>query len=155
NLMVLSTLSLLAILCTRGPGSEADAQPPARAAKGKMNAHELTRLIDQHIQDRLTQEGVPASPLAGDAEFLRRVYLALTGRIPPADKVAAFLDSKDADKRAKVIEELLANPRYGSWMAETWTNVMVKRESNNRALKSRPLLDWLAAGFNANKPWDK
>src|SRR5262249_34854474 len=36
-----------------------------------------------------------------------------------------------------------------------WTNVMVKRESNNRLLKSRPLLDWLAEGFNANKPWDK
>jgi hypothetical protein len=155
RLLALSTLSLLAILCTRGPESEADAQPPARAAKSKLSAPALARLIDQQIQARLAREGIPASPLSGDAEFLRRAYLDLTGRIPPADKVAAFLDSKDANKRAKVIEELLADPRYGTWMAETWANLMVKRESNNRLLKSKPLLDWLAAGFNANKPWDK
>jgi hypothetical protein len=155
HLLLLSTLSLLAILCTSGPESEADAQPPAKAPKAKMNAPALARLIDQQIQARLAREGIAVSPLAGDAEFLRRAYLDLTGRIPPAEKVKAFLDSKDANKRAKVIEELLADPRYGTAMAETWTNLMVKRESNNRALKSKPLLDWLAAGFNANKPWDK
>jgi hypothetical protein len=155
SLLVISTLSLLAILCTQGPGSEADAQTPAKAAQGKLTARALAHLIDQQIQARLTKEAVAASPLSGDAEFLRRVYLDLTGRIPPADKVAAFLDSKDADKRAKAVEELLADPRYGQWLAETWTNVMVPRESNNRLLKSKPLLDWLAQGFNDNKPWDK
>src|SRR5205823_5477506 len=90
-----------------------------------------------------------------DAEFLRRAYLDLTGVIPPAEKVAAFLDSKAPDRRARVVEELLADSRYGRWLAETWTNSMVPRESNNRRLNSQPLHGWLAKGLNENKPWDK
>ncbi len=165
SLLTIATFSSLAILFTQGPGSQADAQSPvaraapaARAIPGAgttLEARALARIIDQEIERRLAAEGAKASPLADDAEFLRRVYLDLVGVIPPADKVAAFLDSKDADKRAKVVEELLADSRYGHWMAENWTNAMLPRESNNRRLKSAPLVSWLAEGFNANKPWDK
>ncbi len=171
NLLIVSTLSLLAILYTQDPGGAVDAQPPSKAVKGKdrtgkahglepaglarLNAYALARVIDKEIQARLTQEGIPASPRADDAEFLRRVYLDLTGQIPPVEKVVAFLDSNQPNKRAKVIEELLAHPRYGQAMAETWTKIMVPRESNNRLLQKKPLLDWMAKGFHANKPWDK
>jgi hypothetical protein len=171
SLLTLATLSTLAILFTHGPVSEADAQTPApKAVKGSkpspltraipgagttLEAHALARVIDQEVQHRLAAEGVQASPQADDAEFLRRVYLDLVGVIPPAEKVTAFLESKDPDRRAKVVEELLADSRYGQWMAENWANAMVPRESNNRLLKSAPLRTWLAEGFNANKHWDK
>ena len=46
---------------------------------------------------------VTASPRSDDAEFIRRIYLDLTGAIPPAGKAAAFLDGKDAKKREKLI----------------------------------------------------
>jgi hypothetical protein len=157
GLLAVSSLSLLAILGTQGPGSTADAQAPAatRAKADRLDAHALARVIDQHIQARLSEAGTPSSARSGDAEFLRRAYLDLHGRIPPVEKVVAFLDSKDANKRAQVIEELLADPRYGQWMAETWAKVMVPRQTNNRLLQSGPLQDWLAAGFNANKRWDR
>ena len=152
GLLAVSTLSLLAIFGTHDPGSVALAQTPTAA---KLDAHALAHVIDGAIQSRLAKEGIPLSPRTGDAEFLRRVYLDLTGRIPPVEKVIAFLDGKDANKRARVIEELLAEQRYGQWMAETWTKLMVPRESMNRLLQAKPLQDWLAAGFNANKRWDK
>src|SRR5947209_7978569 len=85
---------------------------PRKEATDRLDAPALTRFIDKSIQQRLLAEKVTASPLADDAEFLRRVYLDITGVIPPADKVILFLDSKQPDKRALLIDELLANPNY-------------------------------------------
>src|SRR5262245_38230873 len=84
--------------------------PSTKAAK--LDAPALTQLIDKAIQERLAAEKIQPAPLADDAEFLRRVYLDIIGMTPSADKVRAFLDSKDPDKRAKAIDELLANPLY-------------------------------------------
>ena len=97
---------------------------------------------------------MPASPLAEDAEFLRRVALDLTGVIPSADRAAAFLDSKEPDKRAKLIDELLASPRFGRHLADVWQDLLLARNSDNRRLQAAPFTKWLADGFNANKPWD-
>jgi hypothetical protein len=121
----------------------------------KVDVCALTKIIDEEIQRRLAQEKVKAAPLADDAEFLRRVYLDLVGVVPPADKVAAFLESKDPQKRAKVIDELLNDPRFGSTLAEKWVNLMVPRDSNNRLLNSEPFKKWLAEGFNEGKPLNK
>jgi len=128
---------------------------PTPGAGQKLTTAALAKIIDQEINRRLQEEKIPVSAKTEDAEFLRRVYLYLVGVIPPAEKVKAFLDSKDANKRAKVVEELLTDARYGKAMAEVWTNVMVPRESNNRRLDASPLQQWMSAQFNANKPWDK
>jgi len=121
----------------------------------KVEALELARIIDLQIQRRLTEEKIEPSPLADDAEFLRRVYLDLVGVIPPADKVAAFLANKDADRRAKVIDELLDDPRFGTSLGERWANLMVPRDSNNRLLNVEPLKKWLADAFNEGRPLNK
>jgi hypothetical protein len=121
----------------------------------QVNAHALAKLIDQDILKRLTQEKAQPAAVADDAEFLRRVYLDLVGVIPPADKVKAFLDSKEANKRAKVIDELLADPRFGTYLAERWVNLMVPRDSMNRLLKTDPFKQWLAEGFNKGEPLNK
>jgi hypothetical protein len=75
--------------------------------------------------------------------------------VPTADKVTAFLSSKDPQKRAKLIDELLADPRFGSSIAEAWVINMMPRDSNNRLLNQKPLEGWLAAHFNQNTPLDK
>src|SRR5205823_3207132 len=71
----------------------------------KIDAAALTKLIDQEINKRIQAEGAKSAGLCDDAEFIRRVYLDLVGVIPSADKVAAFLDSKDANKRSKLIDD--------------------------------------------------
>jgi hypothetical protein len=130
--------------------------PAAPLTKGrKVDAADLARLIDAQVEKRQAEEKVKPAPVADDAEFIRRVYLDLVGVIPPPEKVKEFLDSKDANKRSKLIDSLLADSRFGNHLAETWCNLMVPRESNNRALKSMPLQTWLADGFNAGKPLNK
>jgi hypothetical protein len=128
---------------------------PVPGAGTKQSIAGLASIIDKESQVRLDEEKVPVSPLADDAEFLRRVYLDLSGVIPPPDRVVAFLDSTDKNKRAKVIDELLADPRHGKFLAEIWTDMLIPRDSGNRRLKSEPLQEWLTAKFDKNTPWNK
>src|SRR5262249_55566707 len=91
--------------------------PAAKIAPPKRDPRPMTALIDELIQRQLQEEKVPPSPLADDAEFLRRVTLDLTGRIPSYQRTVAFLASKDPDKRRNLIEELLASAAYGEHFA--------------------------------------
>jgi hypothetical protein len=125
------------------------------AAAGKPDPAALARKIDQAIDKRLAAEKVSASPRADDAEFLRRAALDITGVIPSTERVTAFLDSKDAAKREKLIDELLASPQYGRHMADVWQHLMLPRDSDNRRLQPAPFVAWLDESFNADKPWDK
>src|SRR5262245_35055779 len=118
--------------------------------KSKFDSVKISRQIDQEIQKKLDAEKVKGSPPADDAEFLRLVYLDITGKLPPADKAAGFIDSKDTDKRRKVIDELLANPDYGQHFGLIWRNMIVKRDDNNKQLNSLPLIRWMANQFNKN-----
>src|SRR5262245_48367044 len=78
---------------------------PAKLPTGPVtkDAAELARRIDSALDAKLAAEKIPASPTCTDAEFLRRAYLDLTGVIPPADKARTFIDSKETDKRAKLV----------------------------------------------------
>src|SRR5262245_48127396 len=121
----------------------------------KLDALALAKVIDQEINQALKNEGIPTSSLASDAEFYRRVHLDLTGVIPTPDKVLAFLDSKDANKRQKAIDDLLADERFGKSLSEVFSGLMIPRESNNRRLDHKPFQGWLAKSFNDNVPLDK
>lgn len=121
----------------------------------KLEAQALAQAIDQAIGQRLKSEQVKPAPQADDAEFLRRACLDITGVIPSADRVAAFLDSKEPNKRAKLIDELLADPQYGRHMSDVWVLLMYPHDSNNRRLQPDPLNKWLEKEFNDNTPWNK
>jgi Protein of unknown function (DUF1549)/Protein of unknown function (DUF1553) len=121
----------------------------------KIDAAALTKLINQEITKRLNAENVKAAGQCSDEEFIRRVYLDLVGVIPTREKVTAFLADKSTDRRAKLVDELLDNSRFGHYIAETWVNHMVPRESNNRALQQKPLENWLSENFNKNTPLNK
>src|SRR5260370_6561232 len=121
----------------------------------KVDAAALAKLIDQEINKRIKSETARSSGLCSDEEFIRRAHLDLVGVIPTADKVSAFLSNKDPQKRAKLIDELLADPRFGTSIAEAWVINMMPRDSNNRLLNQKPLEGWLAAHFNQNTPLDK
>jgi hypothetical protein len=126
-----------------------------RTAWSGEDAADLSRLIDERIGQRLDAAGIPASPLADDAEFIRRVYLDVVGVIPPPEKVMAFLESDEPDRRAALIDELLADPRYGRRMADVWTHLTAERTDDNKGMPRAPLHRWFEAAFNRNRPWDE
>lgn len=109
-----------------------------------------------HVRiDALLAEAHPAgqAALASDADFLRRTYLALHGVIPTATQARAFLADTAPDKRAKLVDALLADPQFAKWMAVRFDVMLMERrgETHTKALAWR---DWLEQSFAANKPWD-
>lgn len=116
---------------------------------------DVIRFLDEQINAKLTAEKLTPSGPANDAEFLRRVYLDLTGVIPTVEQTRTFLDDKDSAKRAKLIDDLLASPNYGQHQADIWQAKLMTRDSNNRFVMRDPFIDWIAASFNKNTPWDQ
>lgn len=135
---------------------QADATPVAAASTNGRNPLNMSAAIDREIEKKLAASNIPASPLADDAEFMRRVYLDISGKIPSASKAMAFLDSKDPGKRGKLIDELLASSDYGTHFSHYWRDLLVKRDpDNNRGLRQDAFAGWLAGQFNKNDSWDK
>lgn len=112
----------------------------------------VARAIDQEIQRAREAEKLKASPLADDAEFLRRVSIDIVGVIPSATQAAAFIESKVPDKRARFIDELLASPQYGRYHAERWSERIASRDM---PVDKQPFIGWLADGLNRGRGWNE
>jgi hypothetical protein len=69
-------------------------------------------LIDEFIFGKLAKDGVPHASLSSDEEFFRRLHIDLTGRLPQDEQLRAFLASRDADKRDKLVDELATSKAY-------------------------------------------
>ncbi|MFO0850454.1 MAG: DUF1549 and DUF1553 domain-containing protein [Gemmataceae bacterium] len=137
------------------PPAVQQAPAPKRSAPVPADPAGLAKLIDDEVNAKLAAEKVMPAAKASDAEFLRRAYLDLTGVIPTAAQARAFLEDKDPAKRARLIDELLASPKYGRHLADIWQAKLLPRDSDNRFIDRKPMIDWLAEQFNHNTPWDK
>lgn len=109
--------------------------------------------IDRELEKKLAEAKVTPAGAADDAEFCRRAYLDITGRLPTIEQAVAFLDSKDPDKRRKLIDQLLDSENYGKHFGVIWSDTIVKRDDNNRALRTEGFKAWLADNFNKNRGW--
>ena len=106
--------------------------------------------LDAILDTAAKANGTPQSGPADDGEFLRRAWLDFAGRIPTAPEARAFLADKSADKRAKLIDELLAKPEYPAHMAGRFHILLMERLGDHA--------DWtkyLTDGFAVNAPWDR
>jgi hypothetical protein len=85
------------------PHLPAEPQPPVR----KKN------YIDDYIFGKMEQDQIPHAGLSSDTEFLRRITLDLTGRLPEVDEIRKFVKDTDPDKRDKLIDSLSSSPVKG------------------------------------------
>ncbi len=115
---------------------------------------EVATRIDQEISVKLVAEKIPTSPKTDDAEFLRRVYLDIIGKPPTAQQATAFLESKEANKRAKLVETLLASEDYGKHFGERWVNIFYLTTVNQNPMSPAPFKEWFAKQMNTGRGWD-
>jgi hypothetical protein len=73
--------------------------------------------VDNILFDRMARDGVASAPLSTDEEFLRRVYLDLTGRIPSPEDVTGFLADQNPNKRDALVDSLIGSPEF----VDKWT----------------------------------
>lgn len=123
---------------------------------------QVAQVIDQHLSQALGLRKLKAASLSDDAEFLRRVAIDLTGRVPTAEQAEAFLDSSDPDKRAKLIDALLSTSVFGEQLGRVWREWICPPElpSDGNGGKqphkeAQNLGKWLGDRFARGDSWDK
>ena len=113
----------------------------------------LHELIDRQINAALAAKGIAPASTADDAEFLRRIYLDLTGSIPTVGEAKAFLDDKSPVKRQQLVDRLLNSPEYARQMQRVFDVALMERRPAIR-VKQDEWEQYLRESFAANKPWD-
>jgi hypothetical protein len=111
--------------------------------------------IDGMIKSKWKENGIKPSDSSTDEEFLRRLYLDLTGRIPNAKEVKSFLEDNSDNKRAKKIDELIASDEYGEYFADVWMQVLFAYDGKRKVQASvyQHVKNTFADGFNQNRPY--
>jgi len=118
------------------------------------DARQTADLIDQQIESALAAKSIAPAKLADDGEFLRRIYLDLHGVVPTRDQAARFFADSRADKRERLVDELLASPRYGQYLADIWQHDLISPLADDRQKRSEIFRQYLAHEFN-DKTWDR
>lgn len=112
-------------------------------------------LIDELIEKNLAKHGLSPHADSTDAQFVRRIYLDITGTIPTAKETRTFLNSTSPTKRERLIDQLLNSPGYASHQFNYWTDLLriVDKSDNNTYI--RPFGDWLKQSLRNNVPYDE
>ena len=135
-------------ILVRSPLTSADQAPMPRK-----------NLVDDHIFSRLEAAGIQPAPLTSDQEFLRRVTLDLTGRIPSVSDVVNFLSDPSPAKRDNLVDSLMASPEFvDKWtmffgdlykVNAAATNVTVYQQGRDA------MVSYLRTAISENKPYNE
>jgi hypothetical protein len=111
--------------------------------------------IDDHIFGKMERDRIPHAPLASDGEFVRRVHLDLTGRLPDPEAVRNFIASADPAKRDKLIDQLIASPAFlAKWTY--WWGDLAMTNSNRLGTDGRNLFySYIYDSLHFNRPYNE
>ena len=112
----------------------------------------IVSFINEQIESTWKDHDLAPSPTADDAEWVRRVHLDLTGRIPTRSEVESFLDDNRPDRRERLVDSLLVSRDFAANFASIWTNLLVGR-SRERDIDRNELFSYLERQFGENVAW--
>jgi hypothetical protein len=120
--------------------------------------HPTPNPIDAFIHAKLFQQQLQPSSEANRRTLLRRVYFDLVGLPPTPEEMRAFLADTSANAFERVVDRLLASPRYGERWARHWMDSVHFAETHGHdqdriRTNAWPYRDYLIASFNADKPY--
>lgn len=130
-------------------------QPVRRVENGKDGA----AAIDAFIQQGLANKGLARSPRADRRTFIRRIFLVVHGLPPTAEEVEAFVADPSENAHERLVDRVLASPRFGERWARHWMDVVRYAdtdgfERNVERKTAYPYRDYLVESFNQDKPYD-
>lgn len=110
--------------------------------------------IDEVIAAGLKGAGQAANAVTTDAQFVRRLYLDITGRIPTAAEAEKFLADPSPDRRARLINALLDSPGYTMHLFNYFADMLRVKDDYTKGARSYVYEDWLKDQIAINRPWD-
>ncbi|MEP7304989.1 MAG: DUF1553 domain-containing protein [Acidobacteriota bacterium] len=115
--------------------------------------------VDAFVQTRLDAEGVTPSPEADRRTLLRRLTLDLTGLVPTPAELEAFLADRSTTAYDKVVDRLMASPRYAEKQAISWLDAVRYADTvgfhGDNPFPAWPYRDWVLKAIRDNKPFDQ
>jgi hypothetical protein len=114
--------------------------------------------IDKIVFRRLQQLDIQPANLSSDAVFVRRVYLDAIGTLPTAREASSFILNTNANKRAKLIDQLLARDEFADYWAMKWSDLLrVKAEFpiNLWPNAAQMYHRWIRTAIADNEPYDR
>ena len=108
--------------------------------------------IDKYLFDKMERDGVPHAPMSTDREFIRRVRLDLTGRIPTTHEIREFLADNSPDKRERLINRLIGSDEFVDKWAYFFMDVL---RANGKMGRAHTLFHYvLKESLAADRPYD-
>src|SRR5687768_5239315 len=135
-------------------------QPPREPAVPEVRRRDWpVSPVDHFVLAKLEEKGLSPAPPADRRTLIRRATFDLTGLPPTPQEIRAFLDDESPDAFAKVVDRLLASPRYGERWGRHWLDVVRYADTAGdgadypvrEAYKYR---DYVIRSFNNDKPYD-
>jgi Protein of unknown function (DUF1549)/Protein of unknown function (DUF1553) len=115
--------------------------------------------VDAHVLAKLKELRIEPSDLCGDDEFIRRLFLDACGILPTTEEVTAFVADRDPQKRAKIIDAVLARQEFTDYWALQLGDLFQNRKERDHDVRGtkgvRQFHDWLRKQVAANRPWDE
>lgn len=117
----------------------------------------VNNYIDEHVYKKLQRVKVSPSDLCTDDEFVRRIYLDLTGLPPKAEQVVAFLaDQRETRvKRDELIDRLVGGPEFVDFWTNKWADLLQVNRKFLGEEGSIALREWIKQSLATNKPYDQ
>lgn len=114
-------------------------------------------IVDRYTTAKWRKLALVPSALCTDEQFIRRLFVDLTGTLPTPKKVSEFVADKTPTKRAKLVDELLDSPEYAFLYANKWADILrVKRAGdNNRIQGTFSFHDWIRKAMEDDQPYDQ
>lgn len=123
-----------------------------RAPLTPLQPGELDRLVGKELAD----SKIKPAPLTTDEQFIRRATLDLTGQLPTPADVKDFVADPASQKRALLVDKLLASEEFAQHWARYWREVIASRVNDRRGmLLARPFEEWMTDELKKNVSWDK
>jgi hypothetical protein len=115
--------------------------------------------LDSLLVRQWRRLGIAPSAPATDEVFVRRATIDICGTLPTPAEINAYLDDSRPDKRARLIDHLLARPEYASYFALKWADILRNRGAGYSTSKQRAgtafFAGWIRDSIAANKPYDQ
>ena len=142
------------------PASKWDLQEEDLWAFRPLRPLDAKKSIDSFINARLKERGLAAAARADRRTLIRRASIDLTGLPPTPEEVEAFVSDRSPDAWERLIERLLASPRYGERWGRHWLDVVRYADTNGYSNDfERPnawrYRDYVIRAFNQDKPYDR
>ena len=115
--------------------------------------------IDDHVFPKLASLHIPVSTQCDDATFVRRAFLDAIGTLPTAAEVQKFIDDSRPDKRARLVDDLLARPEWADYWAMTFCDLLQNRKERDHDVRGpknvRAFHAWVRQQLAVNRPWNQ